>query len=278
MKQKEFDETTIFQIDQDKREEEIAPGVVIERRRLLWIPAMIAATVITNDSKNVIAQEGKSNQSVSKTETENRFDLVKTQELGWEEFLKQSAPKAQELHVDSSVRGQEVYLKWMAFMASRLRLNDIPNAKVGRFKTLEPPLYFGVSYRGTPFFCVEWRMSPGAFLPPHNHPNVSVCTVGIEGEARIRNFEIVDKAPEFSSTQSFRVRETHNEIIAPGRINTLSPSRDNIHTFQAGKSGARGIDITTYHGPDIGFSFLDLQDKSKETEAKIFEAVWKKLA
>ena len=63
--------------------------------------------------------------------------------------------------------------------------------------------------------------------------------------------------------------------MAQGRINTLSSMRDNIHTFQAGKIGARGIDISTYHGPDVGFSFLEIAGKPKEPEGHMFEAVWK---
>jgi hypothetical protein len=51
--------------------------------------------------------------------------------------------------------------------------------------------------------------------------------------------------------------------------------RDNIHTFQAGRNGARGIDISTYHGPDVGFSFLDIAATSKEPERRLFEAAWK---
>ena len=78
-----------------------------------------------------------------------------------------------------------------------------------------------------------------------------------------------------SSRKTFLVRETHNEVIAPGRINALSSLRDNIHTFQAGRNGARGIDISTYHGPDVGFSFLDIAPTPKETERRIFEAAWK---
>jgi len=162
-------------------------------------------------------------------------------------------------------------------MIARLRLKDLPRAKLGRFVTLDPPVNFGVSFRGKPFFIVEWWLEPGAILPPHCHPNASVCTLGIEGEARIRNFEIAGDAPDFSSKQTFQVRETHNEIIAPGRLNTLSAFRDNIHTFQAGKQGARGIDISAYHGPDVGFSFLDINDKARDAERRIYEAVWKKL-
>jgi hypothetical protein len=73
------------------------------------------------------------------------------------------------------------------------------------------------------------------------------------------------------------VRETHNEIISAGRISTLSALRDNIHTFQAGKDGARGIDITTYHGANAGFSHLELGNKPLDEQQRVFEAVWKKL-
>ena len=133
-----------------------------------------------------------------------------------------------------------------------------------------------MSFRGQPFFIVEWWLEPGARLPPHCHPNASVCTLGIEGEARIRNFEIVGDAPGFSSRRTFQVRETHDEVIAPGRLNTLSAFRDNIHTFQAGKRGARGIDISTYHGPDIGFSFLDIDDRSRGARRGLHDAAWVK--
>ncbi len=192
-------------------------------------------------------------------------------------LLSRGVPKAAELHQDSSRLGQEAYLRWLSLAAAKLQTTDLPTAKLGKYKGLEPASMFGVGYRGKPFFTVEWRMEPGAFLPPHCHPNVSVCTVGLEGEARIRNYEIVGEAPEFTSTKSFKVRETHNEVIGAGRINTLSALRDNIHTFQAGKNGARGLDITTYHGADVGFSHLELSPKPMDEQQRIFEAVWKKL-
>lgn len=253
-------------IDEDQTRTEISDGVIIERRRLLWLPA-IAAAMFANNS---LAQE-----TTKKTETVETSLPLQPGELDWNEFLKQSLPAAEQLHSDSSPQGQDAYLHWMALMASRLKLDTIPQTKVGKFKDLEPAVFFGPSFRGKPFFIIEWRMESGAYLPPHCHPNASVCTLGIEGEARIRNFEIVGQAPEFKSSKSFRVRETHDEIIAPGRINTLSAARDNIHTFQAGKSGARGMDISTYHGDNIGFSFLELAAKPADGERRIFEAVWK---
>ena len=253
---------------EDRQQIEIFPGAVIERRRILWLP-IIAAAALVSDS--AAAQDATKKPEASDNPAPRPTGL-----LDWNEFLKQAVPQAKELHRDSSPQGQDAYLHWLALMASRLQLATIPQAKVGRFEKLDPAVYFGPSHRGQPFFIIEWRMEPGATLPPHCHPNASVCTLGIEGEARIRNFEVVGQAPEFSSRQSFRVRETHNEIITPGRINTLSAARDNIHTFQAGKTGARGMDITSVHGPDVGFSFLELESKPADAEQRLFEAAWKK--
>jgi hypothetical protein len=230
---------------------------------LLWLSATLFATSFFHAPERLLA-------STDSSETQPG-------EIGWDEFLKQCEPTSRQLHKDSSSKGQDAYLYWIASMAARLGLKAIPKAKLGSFAGLNPPVEFGISYRGVPFFIVEWRMAPNAILPPHCHPNASVCTLGIEGETRIRNFEILDKAPEFSSPRSFQVRETHNEIIAAGRINTLSATRDNIHSFQAGKEGARGIDISTYHGPDVGFSFLDIRNRPVDAEKRIYEAVWKKL-
>lgn len=244
---------------------EVVPGFSEMRRWILSAPASIAAAVILGRAAVAIGSPS--------TATPSNSDVGA--KLDWASFLKQCEPAARKLHKDVSASGQEAYLHWLASMIMRVRANEIAHAKVGRFGTLEPAIRFGVFYRGDPFFTVEWQLEPGAFLPPHCHPNASVCTLGLEGEARIRNFEVVGEAPEFSSRQTFLVRETHNEIIAPGRINTLSSKRDNIHTFQAGKTGARGIDISTYHGPNVGFSFLDVSSTAKEPERLIFEAVWK---
>jgi hypothetical protein len=248
---------------------EIAPGFFETRRRLLWLPVWLTASAAFAGAEQVIAAE------FDKQEATTKPSSGAATELDWKGFLKQSVPNAEELYKDSSASGQDAYLHWLAAMIARVRPALIPRAKVGRFGKIEPPVHFGMSYRGKPFFVVEWQLAPHAWLPPHCHPNASVCTVGLEGEARIRNFEIVGQAPEFASRQTFLVRETHNEVIAQGRINTLSSTRDNIHTFQAGKSGARGIDISSLHGPDIGFSFLAIAAMPKDTEGRIFEAAWK---
>jgi hypothetical protein len=194
--------------------------------------------------------------------------------LAWDDFLKQSVPIAQQLIADPAFSVDE-YLYRIGSLATRLK--EIPDSALGSYKTVEPRVWFGPSFRGSPFFIIQWRMEPGAILPPHNHPNASVCTLGYEGEVGLRNFEIVGEAPDYASTKTFRVRETRNETMTRGRINTLSPSRDNIHCFQVGKEGARGIDINTLHGKTNNFSFLDISKTPADSEKRIFEAAWSDL-
>ena len=240
---------------------EVKDGYLIERRSVLWLPVLAATTLVS--PSNFFASE----KPISKT----------SGEMIWDDFLKECLPKASELYKHSSAKGQDSYLLWIASMATRLDLKTIPKAKLGKFKNVEPPARFGVEYRGKPFFVVEWKMSPNMTFPAHNHPSGSVCTVGISGEARIRNFEVHGDAPEFASTKQFYVKETKNQLLTEGRINTLSMTRDNIHMFEVGSKGASGIDITTLHSKYNGFSFLDIQNKPLNSTEKIFEANWKKL-
>src|SRR5438270_2840175 len=192
-------------------------------------------------------------------------------ELAWDEFLKQSVPVARQLIADPAFSVDE-YLYRIGSLATRLK--EIPDSKLGPYTAVDPRVWFGPSFRGSPFFIIQWRMEPGAFLPPHNHPNASVCTLGYEGEVLLRNFEIVGAAPDYDSKKTFRVRETRAERMTRGKISTLSPSRDNIHLFQVGKEGARGIDINTMLAKSAPFSFLDMNEKPVDADQRIFEATW----
>ena len=185
--------------------------------------------------------------------------------LAWDEFLKQAVPVAQQLIADPGFNVDE-YLYRIASLATRLK--EIPDSKLGPYTDVDPRVWFG------PSFIIQWRMEPGAVLPPHNHPNALVCTLGFEGEVQLRNFEIIGEAPDYTSKTTFRVRETRSERMTPGRISTLSPSRDNIHCFQAAKVAARGIDINTMHLKSAPFSFLDMNEKPVDSEKRIFEVTW----
>ncbi|NNF00787.1 MAG: hypothetical protein HKN25_17360 [Pyrinomonadaceae bacterium] len=249
----------LFSIGKNEKTE-VRSGILEERRRLLWLPVAAASAMLfprrvwPNGISSAFVREG----------------------MDWKDFLKDVSPRAKELHKDPSIKGQDAYLYWLASMAARLNFDSIPNGKLRTFANLNPPVETGLAHRGIPFFIIEWKMSANAFLPPHNHPNISVCTLCTQGEARIRNFNPNGKTPAFDSKKEFSVQETHNEILTAGRINTLSAKRDNIHEFRVGKDGARGIDITTYHGKDEGFSFLDIDTKPNDEFNRTYRATWKK--
>jgi len=246
------------------REAEIFPGVMERRYFLRGSVATAAAIMALGITPNsLLGQEPAKQTRVAEGNT-----------LAWDTFLKESVPVAQQLVADPAFSVDE-YLYRIASLAARLR--ELPDTKLYPFPGMDPRLLGAPSFRGKPFFIIQWRIEPGAVFPPHNHPNASVCTLGYEGEVRLRNFEVVGEAPEYTSKKTFHVRETHNGIIAPGRINTLSPTRDNIHYFQVGKEGARGIDISTLHGKNEGFSFLDISLTPTDSEKRIFEATWNDL-
>jgi hypothetical protein len=242
------------------KEVEVFPGRFERRYFLRGSLCSIAAAVMLGALPNRVL-----------TQQPDKQILTNEGGLAWDDFIKLSIPVAQQLIADPGFSIDE-YLYRIGSLATRLK--EIPNSPLGPYTSVDRRVWFGPSFRGSPFFIIQWRMEPGAYLPPHNHPNASVCTVGYEGEVRLRNFEILGEAPAYDSKKTFRVRETRDETLTHARINTLSPSRDNIHCFRVGKEGARGIDINTMHGKIAPFSFLDMSDKPSDSENRIFEATW----
>lgn len=207
----------------------------IERRTILWKMPMAAAAFLAAIPEVLRGGSGT---------------------LTWDDFTTRTSALAKELR-DAADFDEEVYSHRLA--AAAAGMPDVPStAKMGRFGKLDPPVEFGPVYRGAPIFIVQWKLAPNAWLPPHNHPNANVVSVGLEGEAVVTHFEVEGDAPPFDSTSRFTVRRTRETLIAPRRVSELTSARDNIHTFRAGPKGARGIDINTLVGANAGFSFLSL--------------------
>ena len=76
-------------------------------------------------------------------------------------------------------------------------------------------------------------------------------------------------APPFESQERFTVRRTAGRVLRPGEATTLSPSRDNIHTFEAGPHGARFVDLFSIHGQDVGFSYLAIEPRPNAAGGEI---------
>jgi hypothetical protein len=252
--------------DHDAPGTELAPGVTIERRAVLWVGAAAAAAALAGPGPLWAEGDGKG-AAAGERKKDGLWD--------WDDFLARCLPVAREMVKDTSPAGQDAYLHRIASMAARLA--SAPQSKLFPFGKLDPKVEFGPSFRGVPFFVIQWRMHPRAVLPAHCHPGASVCTVGIEGEARLRNFEVFGEAPAFDAgaRKAFLIRETHSQVLTPRRVSTLSATRDNIHYFEAGPDGARGLDVTTMFGGTAAFSFLAFDPgRPKDPALRTFEAVW----
>src|SRR5262249_53366269 len=122
--------------DPGQAEKRLASEAAITRRRLLWLSALTGAAIFGRAPQ--IAAQGRSQIDSDKIIADKNQNAI---DLGWDDFLKQCVPVAEELHRDSSKNGQDAYLYWLASMVARLRLKEAPRAELGRYGTLDPPVH-----------------------------------------------------------------------------------------------------------------------------------------
>ncbi|HKP87708.1 MAG TPA: hypothetical protein VJZ26_16525 [Blastocatellia bacterium] len=235
---------------------EPAPGFIEERRFFLRAAPIAIAALALGAPKETLAMESAS--------------------LDFEQFIKECAALAKQAY-QASGADEEGHIFRLSSLASRLQLKGVPRGKLGQFGGLNPPVEFGPLHVAVPLAIIQWRLAPGATLPAHNHNPADIVSLCIDGECVVRHFDVIGDAPEYSSRETFLIRETRNDLLTPGRMSSLSTARDNIHTFHAGKEGALGIDINSILPGDKPFSFLDFADKPRDPQKRIYEAVWKKM-
>lgn len=192
-------------------------------------------------------------------------------------FIAGSDIRALQLKADASPDGQDEYVRFIESAVAAI--NDVSTEPLSdkSWKDFDPGVYLGDSGRNRAFFVVQWRLDPGAFLPAHCHPVTSVCTLGLDGEATLRHFEPGPDAPSYRDDREteFLIRETRRLRLANGVTSTLTAHRDNIHLFEAGPHGARGIDVTTDYGGDGTFSFLAFdRHRPEDASGNRYRARW----
>lgn len=186
-----------------------------------------------------------------------------------EEFTTQAGEYARQMIADPN-RNEDEYLFRIAALVAALK--EFPLAEFGApFKTIRSAM----SYRGSGIAVIQWRMEPNTIYPAHNHPGYNGITVGIRGECRMRNFDIVGSAPDMKSPGTFLVKETQDNILRPGTVTSvMSTNRDNIHQLEAGNDVVIGADIIAKVGPDQGFSFVNIAGQAKNPKDRTYEATW----
>jgi len=207
--------------------------------------------------------------------------LAQQRPLAYDEFLALANPLADELVSDASPAGQDRYLGSLGALAGRLASVPEPARWNDSGQGEEPgSAEIGVNPGGEAFTVLHWRLLPGARVRPHAHTYGNVVTLGLEGLARVQNFEVAGaqrRAPDFEATGTFTVQQTIDQVLEPGTINLVSLARNYIHGMQAGPGGARGLDITTRLAPRPGYGtpYLELGDRPLDPVARTFEARWR---
>lgn len=236
---------------------EVAPGVIIERRRLLWAGAasfLGAATI------------ARAEDHPPKPTHNPRFVA---DGLGFEELLQAVRPLAKRL-VGVHIPNEDAYLYQVASLLARL--DTIPEPRLWKSNR---GLAVDQSEHFHPVLVAQMRMEPGARIELHDHRDYNGILFGIEGQVRVRNFEFADALAEHGSRRAFRIRETAVCVLTKGRCSTLGRVRDNIHEVVAGKDGARLLDVFTFFTKSGRSVEMDFTDKPVKGETGVYEVSWK---
>lgn len=202
---------------------ETSPGVVVERRCFLKTVAVALGAVAIPGLRP------------------SRVGATSAATLSIEEFIDEVVPVARELVKDPSIVGQDRYLMTLASYA--VRLADVPRPDFRRSEQ-GPGAFIGSNGVSELFVVLHWKMEPRAEIRLHAHTYGNVVTLGLEGKARVQNFEVVGRR-EYQDAQRIRLRQTVDQFLTPGDINLVNLERNYIHGFTTASEGARGLDITT---------------------------------
>ena len=239
-----------------ERQAHVDDGVVVERRSVLWLSAAAVGAMLAGTGSLRAQDPQKGNR--------------RTEGLDYRQFLEQLYPLSRRL-VDSKGEDEQAYLMTVAAAMSRLRDPGAPLRKTMQAFRKE----HAEDGERFPLHAVSIKLEPGRGFSHHDHLEYNGVIMGIEGEVRIRNYDFVDDVPALDSGETFRIRETRDATILPGRFSTLGCKRENIHDLVAGKRGARVLDVFTFFTKRATSRFLNVEDEPRDPEARIYDAAWK---
>ena len=250
-------------VDEHPREA-VADGVLLERRSLLRISAATAVAGLATLSAPGCATTTRKGLEGRKGLESGSLDL--------EGFLQETYPRAKQF-VASGAKQEEAYLMAVGELMARLNTADLtPKQTQTRMKA------FAERHESedTRFemWVVLFALEPGKGFSHHDHRDYNGLILGVEGEARVHNFDVVGPDPVPPKDTTFQIRQTRDDRIYPGRFSTLGTTRENIHDLVAGPDGATVLDVFTFLNKDANSHFLKVDPKPRDAERGIFDASW----
>lgn len=235
--------------DESLREDESFEGVSVERRQLIRLSLGAFAVLTLPWPHAVLARAASRLPS----------------DLTWDALLEQAVPMAESI-VQSLAPNEEAYLLKLSGLVERLA--TVPD------EVFEPGGVNAWFFHKFPFIVAQFRLAAGATIPYHDHRDYNGVLRIVEGEARIRSFEIIGANKRLPSSKTFLIRETKRELLGAGQLSTLSRTRDNIHDIRAGIDGARLLDFFTFFRKEGESIYLNVDERPSDPTQRIFEASW----
>ena len=243
-------------------DEEVADGVVVERRSVLWLSAAAVASILTGST-------ALGAQDTRKQDT-GKQGKRKQDKLSFQQFLEEVYPLAKKV-TDAKGKSEEAYLMTVAAAMSRLSDPGVELRATMR-KFVGQHRQDGARF---PLAAMSMRLQAGRGFSHHDHRNYNGVIMGLTGEVRIRNFDILGDNPVPPDGKTFRIRQTCDDLILPGRFSTLGLHRDNVHELVAGPDGGRVLDVFTIFGGGSRSAYLDVEKKPRDAERRVYDAAWK---
>lgn len=253
-------------LSDSRTDQTTSEGVRIERRSMLrlsagTIAAALAAACTAPVRSRSASQESPASMSAKSLSPE-------TLEVG--ELVAQMVPRARRLIAEGGKR-EEAYLMGIGELLARLQ---VPTREDLKATMKRYSLENADDERPREISVVMFKLEPGRGFTHHDHRDYNGVILGVEGEARIKNFDILGAHPIPPSGRSFQLRETRDDLILPDRFSTLGSARDNVHNLVAGPEGATVLDVFTFLRPGARSHWLEVDPTPRDAERKIYDAAW----
>lgn len=247
---------------------ELSPGVKVERSGVFELPrrgmlkAVGATAALIAGAGALRAQDRPAARSRSESDP-----ITGLEPITMEQFLAEAEPLAEAL-VTADQPNEDAYLLYLASLVCRL------DSTPGFEKESDRAVQMSRTHQGPRFAVMQIKMEAGAALPFHDHFEYNGLILGLEGTVYARNFELLGDEVRPPADEPFQVRETVRSTLTPGRVSTLSRTRDNIHDLRAGENGGRVLDIFTFFPGTRGSKYMTVADDPIDTDGDVYEARW----
>lgn len=235
---------------------EVEKGVLYQRRSFIKM-----LTIAIGAASLPFVSKAKSAEFVNETPS-------------YEQFLKDVVPIAKTLVANTTLAGQSKYLLTLASFAVQIDKMQEPKFRANGGKSGSQTYISGHPSPDAPFVVLHWKMEPNSVIRTHAHTYGNVVTLGLEGEIKIQNYEMVGEK-NFEAGKTFKIKKTVEQILTAGKTNLVNLDENYCHGFQGGALGGQGLDITTRIKPiETTTAYLDLSKKPVDEVNGLYEGRW----